>query len=149
MIVATFEITAGTEELEVWFSCVHADGTTHWDSNDGTNFRLRFALHDIADIEADIVRRADSAQDALALTVTSVPDVDEVDVRSRIASAPAGARRITPLVLSATTATIKTWTTPPGGIPVASGASVAFDIDYRVGDRSFTDDNQGSWYVAS
>jgi Family of unknown function (DUF6209) len=149
MLTTTFNIPEGADELEVWFSCTHDDGQTHWDSDHGKNHWLRFGLADLALKTAKVkpAKKKTVAQDALEFEFTTKPKVEAVEVRWRVTSIPAFPRQISRLVATSTAAG-KTWTAPEGGIPVPKGATIAFDVVYHVGDRAFTDDNQGRWYIA-
>ena len=150
MLTATFTIPEGCDELEVWFSCTHDDGHTHWDSDFGKNHWLRFGLADLS-IKAAKVKTAtkkSAAQDSLDFELVTKSKVEAVKVRWRVTSAPHSPRQITPLVVDAEAASGKTWVSPDGGIPVPKGATIAYDVVYQVGGRSFTDDNQGRWYIA-
>ena len=147
---STFEIPAGTDEIEAWFSCTHEDGYTHWDSNGGRNHWLRFSLHDVKEQHA-AVRPPDArnlAQASLELDVTTVPQVHTLTLRWRLPAFPERPRFETPLVVSSETAEGKKWSSPEEGIFVPVGAVVAYDLVYSIGDRKFTDDNQGRWYLS-
>jgi hypothetical protein len=148
MLTTSFEIPDGCDELEIWFSCTHADGHTHWDSDFGKNHWLRFGLADLALKTAKIVEDTTAAQDSFQLEIPTKPGVESLQVRWRVTSNPGFVRQVTPLIATATTSTGKTWTAPEGGVPVPKGATIAFDILYTVGGRVFTDDNQGRWYIA-
>ena len=150
MLSTTFNIPAGCDELEVWFSCTHDDGQTHWDSDLGKNFWLRFGLADLVLKTAKIktAKKKTSAQDSLEFEFATKAKVESVNVRWRLTNYPHTPRVVSALVCDASTATGKTWTSPEGGIPVPKGGVVAFDVVYRVEGRDFTDDNQGRWYIA-
>jgi hypothetical protein len=150
MLTSTFEIPVGCDELEIWFSCSHDDGQTHWDSDLGKNHWLRFGLADLALKTAKVkpAKKKTTPQDSLEFEFTTKPKVESVKVRWRLTNAPKAPRVITPLDCAADTSGGKTWSAPAGGIPVPKGAVVAFDVVYQVGDHAFTDDNQGRWYIA-
>lgn len=148
MLTTTFEIPEGCDELEVWFSCTHPDGETHYDSDFGKNHWLRFGLSDLSLKSAKVSPGKSGVEDAFTLDITSKPAVESVEVRWRITSNPAFPRQVAPLVASAGASSGKTWAAPGGAISVAKGATIAFDIVYRVGGRFYTDDNQGRWYIA-
>ena len=150
MLTTTFDIPAGCDALEVWFSCTHDDGQTHWDSDHGKNHWLRFGLADIAIKTAKVkpAVKKSAPQDALEFEFSTRPAVDSVNVRWCLANAPKAPRVVTSLVCAAATPAGKTWTAPEGGIPVPKGAVVSFDVVYNVEGRAYTDDNQGRWYIA-
>ena len=150
MLTTTFTIPPGCDELEVWFSCTHDDGQTHWDSDMGKNHWLRFGLADLSLKTAKIkaAKKKTAAQDALEFEFATKPKVESVNVRWRLTNAPKAPRVVTPLVCAAETPAGKTWTAPAGGIPVPKGAVVAFDVVYNVEGHAYTDDNQGRWYIA-
>jgi len=145
MLDTTFDLPADCEELEVWFCVPQPGGAPSWDSNDGKNFWLRFALHDLQVSRAKVAQVAGQPQDSLDLEVGSVPEVDAITVRWRLPSATDEPRRET--ALAATASAPKKWT-PPTPILVPQAATVVFDLVYYVGGRKFTDDNQGRWYLA-
>ncbi|MBC8009906.1 MAG: hypothetical protein H7067_07395 [Burkholderiales bacterium] len=150
MLTSTFEIPEGCDELEVWFSCTHDDGQTHWDSDHGKNHWLRFGLEDLTLKTAKVkpAKKKTAAQDSLEFEFSTAAEVQSVEVRWRITTVPGYVRQVTSLVASASTPKGKTWTAPEGGIPVPKGATVAFDVIYHIDGRAFTDDNQGNWYIA-
>jgi len=149
MLTTTFEIPEGCDELETWFSCTHEDGHTHWDSDSGKNHWLRFGLADLS-LKIAVVKPGDatSSHDTFEVKIIAKPKVESVEIRWRITSNSAFPRQITPLAAAAVTPAGKTWVTPDGGFPVPKGATIAFDIVYRVGGHVYTDDNQGRWYIA-
>lgn len=150
MLEATFNLPAGCNTLEAWFSCTHEDGSVHWDSRMGKNYWLRFALEDLDIKQARVVaaKKKATAQDALKIEITSDPAVDRLVVRRRLTH-PSGYPRVeTSLTGTVTEGTRKTWSTPPEGIAVPKGATVVFDVVYFIAGHKYTDDNQGRWYVA-
>ncbi|MEN9841740.1 MAG: hypothetical protein RL376_1540, partial [Verrucomicrobiota bacterium] len=128
MLSTSFTIPADCDELEVWFSCTHDDGQTHWDSDHGKNHWLRFGLADLKLTRAEVkpAKKKTDATDTLEFEFTAKSKVDSVEVRWRQTNAPHSPRIVTPLVSSAATATAKgnTWTSPLGGIPVPKGAVI-------------------------
>ncbi len=150
MLATTFDIPEGTDELEVWFSCTHEDGHTHWDSDFGKNHWLRFGLADLAiqSVKVSPAKAKGAAQDTLLVDLVTKPKIDSVSLRWRITSQPGAPRQITPLVVASLTDAGKNWSAPAGGIPVPRGATIAYDLVYTVEGRTHTDDNQGRWYIA-
>lgn len=149
MLETTFTLPEGTDELETWFSCTHDDGQTHWDSNDGKNQWLRFTLHDLKSVHAEVKEpdEQNAAQSKLEFDIETIPQVTAITARWYLPSFQDRPRVETPLVASAA-GPGKHWVAPPEGIPIPTGAAVTFDLVYFVGDRKFTDDNQGRWYLA-
>ena len=150
MLTTTFEIPAGCDGLEVWFSCTHEDGHTHFDSDFGKNHWLRFGLADLSIKTAKVqpAQQPTDPHDIFEVVINTKPKVESVQVRWRITSNAAFPRQATPLVATASTPGGKTWTAPGAGIPVPDGATIAFDVVYQVEGRAYTDDNQGRWYIA-
>jgi hypothetical protein len=150
MLTTTFDIPVGCDALEVWFSCTHDDGQTHWDSDHGKNHWLRFGLADLAIKTAKVkpAVKKSAPRDALEFEFATRPAVDSVNVRWCLANSPKAPRVVTSLICADATPTGKTWTAPAGGIPVPKGAVVSFDVVYNVDGRDYTDDNQGRWYIA-
>jgi len=149
MLRTSFDLPPGCEELEVWFSCTHTDGSTHWDSRMGQNFWLRFGLADLAIKQAKVVvAPASAATDALDLRIDSVPAVERLAIRWRLANRPGFPRTETELVATAAANGAKSWSAASGGIAIPKSATVVFDVVYYVSGRKYTDDNQGHWYLA-
>lgn len=148
MLTSTFDIPEGTDELEVWFCCTHPDGETHWDTDFGKNHWLRFSLADLSIKSAKVTSASTPAHDKFVLEIASNPKIESAEVRWRVTSNPSFPRQVTPLVVTAATRGEKAWAAPEGAIPVPKGATIAFDIVYRVGGKPYTDDNQGRWYIA-
>ena len=150
MLGTTFDIPEGTDELEVWFSCTHDGGATHWDSDFGKNHWLRFVLADltIKSVKVKPAKTKAAAQDVLEVDLVTKAKIDSVSLRWRITSQQGSPRQVTPLVVSSLTGAGKNWAAPFDGIPVPKGATVAYDVVYTVEGRTFTDDNQGRWYIA-
>jgi hypothetical protein len=156
MLETEFVLPVGCTEIEAWFSCPHGDHA-EWDSAFGRNYWLRFPLHDL-DIEAAKITHAhesnasvspaSAAVDRLDLALTSVTEVDRLDVRFRFPSMPSVPRRTAALRLLGSGATSKRWASPESGLPIPHGAAVVFDLVYAVGEHEYTDDNQGRWYLA-
>jgi hypothetical protein len=146
MIEAEFLLPAGCEELECWFSYADTFGQTHWDSAMGANFRLRFPSHDLRLLRGEIIKSPGIGVDRLEIEVESVAAVETVDLRYRLTQHTGHPNRECALVSSADH---KSWTTPAGGAPVPANATVAFDLIYTVGGRKFTDDNEGTWFLAN
>lgn len=150
MLTSTFDLPAGCEDLEIWFSCTHDNGETHWDSDHGKNHWLRFGLADLSLKKAKIktTKKKTAAEDDLEFEIGTKPAVESVNVRWRLTNSPQTPRQVSSLVCATETPAGKTWTAPEGGIPVPKGAVVAFDVVYQVQGRTHTDDNQGRWYIA-
>ncbi len=150
MLETTLEIPPGCDELEIWFSCTHGDGRTHWDSDFGRNHWIRFGLADLAIQSARVVPETGGGglSSGLKVECSSVAKVEAVSLRWRLPSSKDSGRQITPLQPGGAGGLAKTWQTPAGGLPVPAGATVVFDLVYWVGGRAYTDDNQGRWYIA-
>lgn len=148
MLETTFTIPPGCDELEAWFSCTHPDGHTHWDSDHGKNHWLRFGLADLTIKLGKVTAVPGGLQDSFAFECTTPAKVENVSLRWRLPSVAGSSRQSTPLVCTSSAQPVKTWASPAGGIPVPAGATVVYDVCYTVGGRSYTDDNQGRWYVA-
>jgi hypothetical protein len=138
----------GTDELECWFSYVDNRGQTRWDSNNCTNFWVRFPAHDLTVRAAEMIARPTQAFDWFKLEVESVPAVETVVVRWRYTNAINDARHKCSLVASPL-GEGKLWMLPDDGANVASNTPVAFDLVYTVTGHEYTDDNEGTWYIVS
>jgi hypothetical protein len=148
MLRGEFLLPAGCEELECWFSYVDDAGQTHWDSAMGANFWLRFPAHDLNLLRGAVVKLPGEGVDRLEVELESIPAVETIDLRWRFTQPADQPRRQCALISSAARDTHKGWTTPVGGVPVPSGATVVFDLVYTVGGHKYTDDNEGTWFLA-
>lgn len=150
MLATSFTIPEGCDELEVWFSCTHESGETHWDSDFGKNHWLRFGLADLALDSARVIpaKSKNASQDLLEITLNTRPEVEDVKVRWRVTTDSTVPRQISGLVGRGVSGGRQTWAPPSAGIPVPTGATLAFDLVYTVHGRVHTDDNQGRWYLA-
>lgn len=145
MLTAPLTIPSDCDAIEAWFSCSHPDGETHWDSDHGKNHWLRFGLADLTIKSATVAAaKKNAVQDTFKVEVTTKPCIESVDIRWRQTKSPQAPRIKTPLKAN----TDGSWSTPKEGIPVAKNSVIAFDIIYTVAGRTFTDDNQGRWYIA-
>ena len=148
MLESSFPMPNGCEELEFWFSYVDSKGQTLWDSAGGSNYRLRFPTHDLALERAQIGTPPNSAVDKLEVELTSLGVVQSVTLRSRLTQPAGQPRKETELVKSSAPGGRTAWITPDGGIDVPFGSTAVFDLVYTVSGRKFTDDNEGTWYLA-
>lgn len=138
----------GRDELECWFSYSDNAGQPLWDTSWGRNFWMRFPTHDLNFRSAQIIAQSDQPFDHLKLEVESIPSVDAMSVRWRYTNAVNDDRQERPL--SAEVVGGKTlWTLSAENANTASNTPLAFDLVYHVGGHTFTDDNQGTWYIVS
>ena len=147
MCKANFNIPEGCEELECWFQYIDACGNRYWDSNQGRNYWLRFPTHDLLMISASVDSSSNKAADTLQMEVTSVSQVGSMEVRWRAMKFGPGTRQISPLSAASSNEPGRTLWSPSDPIEVPQRSPVAFDIVYTVEGRSYTDDNEGNWYV--
>jgi hypothetical protein len=148
MLEETFDLPRGCDELEFWFSYREPNGNVRWDSAEGKNFRIRFPLHDLIEPQGRVLSSPDPAFDRLQVGVQSIAKVESVLLRWRLTHPSGHPRQESQLVRSQAGNQLQ-WSTPDGGLPVPVDATAVFDLVYRVGGRSFTDDNAGSWYLAA
>ena len=148
MLRAEFLLPSGCEELECWFSYMDATGQTHWDSAMGANFWLRFPAHDLNLLRGEVVSLPEAGLDRLEVELESIPVVETIDLRWRLTQPSDQPRRQCALISAAAHDARKGWAMPVGGVPVPSGATVVFDLVYTVGGRKFTNDNEGTWFLA-
>jgi hypothetical protein len=146
MIETEFPLPAGCEELECWFSYEDTSGQTHWDSAMGANFRLRFPTHDLRLLRGEVIKAHGTGIDRLEIELESVPAVETVGLRYRLTQPSGYPGRECALVSSADH---RSWTTPAGGTPVPANATIVFDLVYTIGGRRFSDDNEGTWFLAN
>jgi hypothetical protein len=148
MLEAEFVLPGGCQELECWFSYADQNGETRWDSDMGANFWLRFPTYDLEISDAQIVARPNAALNLFKLDIESIPAVESVEVRWRYTNAVNDARyqqALAPTLLGER----KRWSLSGEGTAVSSNTPLAFDLVYRVGSHTYTDDNQGTWYIVS
>lgn len=148
MLTADLPLAPGAEGVELWFSYVNEAGQSLWDSNGGKNYLLRFPTHDLDIVSAEVKTAPDGASDRFSVIVNSKAAVDSVTLRWRLTRLPNLPREERPLVASTHGDGDKTWAAPDDGFIVPHNATVAYDLVYTIGDRKFTDDNEGTWYLA-
>jgi hypothetical protein len=148
MLLAEFPLPKDCQELECWFSYLDNQGGEKWDSAMGANFWIRFPTHDLPIVEAKIVARDTQALDLFKLEVESLPAVETIGVRWRYTTAINDARYERPMAVTILGGR-KSWSLHGDGAPVSSNTPLAFDLVYRADGHTFTDDNQGTWYIVS
>jgi hypothetical protein len=146
MLETDFPLPESCPELECWFSYTDDYGTK-WDSQMGANYWIRFSLHDLEIKTAQITARPTEALDLFTLAVVSVGEVDSIRVRWRYTNAINEARYEWPLE-PAGLGDGKSWSLGAGA-PVSSNTPLAFDLVYQANGHTYTDDNQGTWYIVS
>jgi hypothetical protein len=147
MLETEIPILAGVTEFEFWFSYTDEKGTERYDSEMGANFFLRFASHDLT-IESSKQDNS-SGRPTFELSILSVPDIDEITIRWRYTALPAIARQSNALAVSEGPEGRKRWTPPSGSFSVEPDSPIAFDLVYKSGGHTFTDDNDGTWYIVT
>jgi hypothetical protein len=148
MLETSFTMPEGCDELEFWFSYGRSGGGVSWDSAGGENYHLRFPTYDLDQPSAVVVSSSDPVFDRLQVRVSSIPEVEAVNIRWRLTNPEAQPRRETALVPSSGEKGRTNWSTPDGGVPVPTKSTAIFDFVYRVHGRPYTDDNAGTWYLA-
>lgn len=148
MLETVFTLPEGCDELEFWFSYVDSGGSVHWDSVGGENYHLRFPICDLAQPKGVIVSSPDPAFDRLQVQVSSVHQIEAVELRWRLTSPMAQPRREIALIASPGEEGCTNWSTPDGGVAVPTKSTAVFDFVYHVHGRPHTDDNAGTWYLA-
>jgi hypothetical protein len=138
----------GRDEIECWFSYSDAAGGTFWDSRSGHNYWVRFPTHDLTLRNVEIAAQTAQPFDRFELDVESIPEVDSMSVRWRYMTAIGDARQARPLS-AAMEGAKKLWTLSTENANVSSNTPLAFDLVYNIGERAYTDDNQGTWYIVS
>jgi hypothetical protein len=142
-----FSLEERCEELEVWFSHTNAAGQQLWDSRMGQNYWLRFPTHDLKLRRAALAADPGGSVDRLHVEVESVPIVEAIELRWRLTHPSGSPRKSFVLSAAAEPHGGKLWTAAPDGVPIPVGATLVFDLVYTVGGRTFTDDNEGTWYL--
>jgi hypothetical protein len=148
MLETVFTLPEGCDELEFWFNYVDSGGSVRWDSAGGENYHLRFPTYDLDQPRGVIVSSPDPAFDRLQVHVSSVSEVEAMELRWRLTSPVARPRQEIALVASPGEKGCTNWSTPDGGVPVPTKSTAVFDFVYRVHGRPHTDDNAGTWYLA-
>ena len=146
MLETEFPIPDNCEELECWFSYT-ANGVTRWDSEMGSNYWVRFPTHDFDIHRCELRTVPNAALGQLELEIESISDVEAIDIRWRYTQLAGQSRQQRALQSMTLESGRKQWSRTGGGIPVASGTTIAFDLVYAIRGHSFTDDNDGTWYV--
>ncbi|MFT4115029.1 DUF6209 family protein [Silvibacterium sp.] len=147
MLEAEIPIPPGATAFEFWFSYQDAHGEIRYDSEMGKNFFLRFASLDLKIESASQATRGEGG--VFTLSVLSLPEVEDITVRWRLTALPQVARQKTALISNSISGDRKRWTLPAGSLLMDAKSPIAFDLVYSVGGHSFTDDNEGTWYVVA
>jgi hypothetical protein len=145
MLESEMAIPEGTTEFEFWFAYTDANGEARHDSRMGRNFWIRFASHDLKIDSASVARR-DSVS-AFSVSVLSVPEVESMIARWRLTAQPTLRREEKALTAADAPDGRKRWSSPDGGFSIAPNSPVAFDLVYTIKGHSYTDDNEGTWYI--
>jgi hypothetical protein len=145
----TFTVPSDAEWVMVWFSYTDSDGHTLYDSDFGKNFMFRFLARDLMLLEAAVVSEAGRPTATFICRVSTAPEVDSVRVRYRITNQrPEPPRRVVELSQGPgpDVSARRIW--EARDITVPPHSTLAFDLQYFVGDRIFKDDNQGQYFLA-
>lgn len=145
MLETEMTIPEGADEFEFWFAYTDNNGNARHDSKMGKNFWIRFASHDIKIGSASVARQG--THSAFSVSVLAVPEVESMTIRWRLTAQPTLPREQEALTQSPGADGWKRWSSPEGGFSIAAGSPIAFDVVYTIGGHSYTDDNEGTWYI--
>jgi hypothetical protein len=158
VLSTTFTVPPDAEWVMAWFSYADSDGHTLYDSDFGRNFMFRFLARDLILLEAAVVSETGRPTATFICRVAIAPAVDSVRARYRITNQrPEPSRRAVELHQAAgldisgrpeagSQDGMDIWETRDVTVPPDS--TLAFDLQYSVGDRIFKDDNQGQYFLA-
>lgn len=145
MLETEMTIPEGATAFEFWFTYTDARGEARHDSRMGRNFWIRFVSHDLTIDSASMTRKGEAS--ALSVSVLSVPEVQSITIRWRLTAHPGLQREERGLTASAGPDGRKRWNSEEDGFSVQSGSPLAFDLVYTINGHSYTDDNEGTWYI--
>lgn len=144
MLTGSFDIPEGCSELAFWFSYLDAFDQLQWDSAFGENYHIRFPSHDIVVQQAVVTSDPQTPYSGFGVEVSAIAAIDAISVRYRILNDPAQRDRKNVVPLQHTGGT--SWSV--FGVAVPYQSTIAFDLVYTVGGRSFKDDNSGRYFTA-
>jgi hypothetical protein len=151
MLHAWSEVPKDAQEVVIWFSYVDRSGITHWDSEYGDNYVFRFLTRDLAILDAVVMSDPQTPYSNFGVRVAAVPAISKITVRFRTLNDPSKSSSRSEVELQRTSETddhgIAIWSNST--TPVPYHAVIAFDLVYIVDGRSFTNDNQGRYFIAT
>jgi hypothetical protein len=140
---------ARAQVLIVWFSHASPDGSTHYDSDQGNNFRFSFPSRELRVVAADVVSNEQTHESVFTVEIACHPHVDRVLVRARAVNDEGFEKEID---LTRSDAAGKSdpqgwprWTLPK--TPVPPGAIIEFKVYYWMRSVRYKDDNSGRYYL--
>jgi hypothetical protein len=150
MYTGELRIPADAQQVIAWFSYFATNGVTHWDSDYGANYYLRFTTLDVKLLERVVTSDPQTPYSGFGATIAASPAVTQVAVRFRVLNDPnqGGQRSVVQLQPTGKKGRDKRAIWQVGGVAVPYRAVIAFDIVYTVDGRSYTDDNNGRYYLA-
>ena len=134
-MATAINIPADAEMLIFWFM-----GDERWDSDSGANYWFRFTSLDIQGENATV------SDGGFEVTLTALPEIEDVFVHFKVINIPSGQTGSVPLVPGLVENGRRTWEV--SGVAVPQGANVRFEFTYSVNGRTFRDDNDGTGFYA-
>lgn len=138
MLTASFDVPENCSELAFWF-----EYDSSWDSNYGENYHVRFPAVDIEVQQATVTSDPQTPYSGFGVEVQADPQIDSITCRYRILNDPAqrDQKQSVPLQRNGNTWSIS-------GVAVPYQSTIAFDLVYTAGGRTFKDDNSGRYFIA-
>jgi hypothetical protein len=138
-MTTAIEIPDDAEMLILWF--MGESGPVLWDSAHGANYSFRFTSLDIQGEQATVT-------DGFQVSLTALPEVDNVTVHFKVINNPPGEpfEGNVPLLAGDVENGRRTWQN--SGVAVPPEANIRFHFTYAVDGRTFTDDNDGTGFFA-
>lgn len=150
MLYGSFKIPDEAEWIMVWFTHIDLEGKIHYDSRFGANYTFRFIEREIRVLEATIEPLASGTGHYFRCKVETAPFVNSVLLRYQVVNYPPEPPPVNVTMLRDPEQDKSgriIWTS--GDIVVPHRAVIAFDLVYFVHNRSFKEDNQGTFFIVS
>lgn len=146
-LVGEFEVPDDAGEVVAWFSFVDRAGEQRWDSANGADYHFRFMHQELDVLRADVDSDDTRPTAVFTVEVSADPAVEGITARYRVLNRAGLPRQEVPLTPAGDADEgRRAWTLP--GEEVPHDAVVAFDLVYVAGGRTFTEDNQGRYFLA-
>jgi hypothetical protein len=146
LVAGTLAIPDDAVFVGLWFTYVHRDGSLRRDDGGGQTYRFRFPCQDLAVERTALIRLPGSGDDAFAVEVTSVPEVERLQLRYRLLEAGGRTAGDVDLVAIDDPSGRKRWNSPPQTVP--NGAVIRFKLFYWIDGVRYKDDDGGNYYLA-
>jgi hypothetical protein len=148
MLSASLVVPSDADLLIIWFSYRSAEGTVHYDSDYGVNYRFGFPSREIDVVQAEVSGRRDGTADRFDLVVRAAPEVEGVTLQYFLTVDPTCAKRDIRLQRANHDVAHPEMVRWAAYADIPHRAIVRFRLCYWIGGRRLIDDNTGAWYLS-